>query len=63
MRRREFLVETRRSAFGFALVPAFLRAQTSTGAPDAAQLIAALENEIPRAMEDTRVPDSAVRFP
>src|SRR5439155_458966 len=47
MGRREFLVETSRSAIGFALVPAFLRAQTSAGVPDAARLIADLENEIP----------------
>src|SRR3982074_1075749 len=60
MRRREFLVETSRSAIGFALVPAVLRSQTSAAVPDAAQLIADLEHEIPRTMEDTRVPGLSI---
>ncbi len=60
MRRREFLVETSRGTIGFALVAAFLRAQRSASVPDAARLIADLENEIPRTMEDTRVPGLSI---
>jgi CubicO group peptidase (beta-lactamase class C family) len=60
MRRRKFLFDTSRSAIGLAVVPGFLRRQTSTDAPDAAPLIAELEKEIPRTMEDTRVPGMSI---
>lgn len=60
MRRRQFLFDTSRSAIGFALAPRFVPAQISTGATDAARLIADLEKEIPRTMDDTHVPGMSI---
>jgi CubicO group peptidase (beta-lactamase class C family) len=60
MLRRDFLVETTLSAVGSVVVPAFLRTQSSVAVVDAAGLIADLEKEIPRAMEDTRVPGFSI---
>jgi CubicO group peptidase (beta-lactamase class C family) len=55
MRRREFLVQTSRSAIGVAFSCA-LPAPTRAAAEDVLRMIPLLEREIPELMEQTRVP-------